>query len=67
MPMKLRICSFHRDVTVYKLISKDTIEESILACAKGKLHLEQNVAGNFDEGELEFLVFYSCMFLIIIL
>jgi len=40
-----------RDVTVYKLISKDTIEESILACAKSKLHLEQNVAGNFDEDE----------------
>ena len=42
---------------MYKLISKDTIEESILACAKSKLHLEQNVAGNFDEGEFEFLVF----------
>lgn len=31
---------------MYKLISKDTIEEGVLKCAESKLNLEENVAGN---------------------
>jgi len=33
-----------RDVTVYRLIAKDTIEEAILQCAQNKLRLEQDMA-----------------------
>ncbi|XP_068755461.1 SWI/SNF-related matrix-associated actin-dependent regulator of chromatin subfamily A containing DEAD/H box 1-like [Montipora capricornis] len=33
-----------REVTVYRLIAKDTIEEAILLCAQSKLRLEQDMA-----------------------
>jgi len=38
-----------RPVTIYKLISKDTIEESILKLGEQKLLLEKKVVGNEDE------------------
>eukprot|EP00112_Aurelia_sp_Birch-Aquarium-sp1_P018391 Seg438.13 transcript_id=Seg438.13/GoldUCD/mRNA.D3Y31 product="SWI/SNF-related matrix-associated actin-dependent regulator of chromatin subfamily A containing DEAD/H box 1B" protein_id=Seg438.13/GoldUCD/D3Y31 len=38
-----------REVTVYKLISKDSIEEGIFTCANNKLNLERNVTGNYEE------------------
>lgn len=34
---------FHREVTVIRLIAKNTIDESMLACAKRKLQLEKEV------------------------
>ncbi|KAM7452234.1 ATP-dependent helicase smarcad1 [Porites harrisoni] len=35
-----------REVTVYRLIAKDTIEEAILQCAQSKLRLEQDMAAS---------------------
>lgn len=35
--------TYNRDVTVYRLIAKDTIEEAILQCAQNKLLLERDM------------------------
>lgn len=42
--------SCNREVTVYRLIAKDTIEEAILQCAQNKLRLEQDMA-SMDSGK----------------
>eukprot|EP00794_Sanderia_malayensis_P000180 gene180-793_t len=50
-----------RNVTIYKLISKDTIEEGILKCANNKLALEKNIAGTHakdDDSASEEVVSY---------
>ena len=39
---------FCREVTVYRLISKNTVEEGMLRCAQAKLQLEQDVTGQTD-------------------
>ncbi|XP_031567802.1 SWI/SNF-related matrix-associated actin-dependent regulator of chromatin subfamily A containing DEAD/H box 1-like [Actinia tenebrosa] len=40
-----------RDVRVYKLISRNTIEEAMLKCAKSKLKLEKDVVSTDDDEE----------------
>lgn len=42
--------SFFREVTVYKCIGKDTIEENILKCGEKKLRLEKEVVGGNEHG-----------------
>jgi len=39
-----------RDVKVYRLISKNSIEEAILHCAERKLKLEMDVTGSGQKG-----------------
>lgn len=34
-----------RDVSVYRLVSRNTVEEAMLRCAQAKLQLEQDVTG----------------------
>ena len=36
----------HRDVTIYKLIGEDTIEENMLRVGERKLELEKELVGN---------------------
>ena len=35
--------TFYREVSVVRLISKDTVEEGMLRCARGKLKLEKDI------------------------
>ena len=37
-----------REVTVHRLISKNTVEEAMLRCALAKLQLEQDVTGQSE-------------------
>jgi len=50
--LSLVICSFVmcRDVKIYRLISKNSIEEAILRCAEKKLKLEMDVTGSGQKG-----------------
>lgn len=41
---------FLRDVNIYRLISKNTIEEAMLRSAEAKLKLEMDVTGAGDKG-----------------
>ena len=40
-----------RDVTVIRLVGKDTVEEDMLVCAQSKLKLEQDLTASSDSGE----------------
>lgn len=42
-----------RDVTIYRLVSKNTIEEAMLRCAQAKLRLERDVTGIKDDDDEE--------------
>jgi len=39
-----------RDVKIYRLVSKSSIEEAILHCAEKKLKLEMDVTGGNQKG-----------------
>jgi len=39
-----------RDVKVFRLVSKNSIEEAILHCAEKKLKLEMDVTGSGQKG-----------------
>ncbi len=41
-----------RDVTVYRLLSKGSVEEGIYRCAQNKLKLEQDVTGIAAKGKI---------------
>lgn len=41
------------EVTVYKLITENTIEESMLLLAENKLQLDQSISGQENEGKFE--------------
>lgn len=48
---------------MYRLIAKDTIEESILQCAQNKLRLERDMAASDDgESKSNYFLFF-CPFL----
>jgi len=46
-----------RDVKIYRLISKNSIEEAILHCAEKKLKLEMDVTGSNQKGRTLLLDF----------
>ena len=46
----MAIC--YRDVTIYRLVSKNTVEEAMLRSAQAKLQLEQDVTGQ-TEGKID--------------
>jgi len=55
------ICLMCRDVKVYRLISKSSIEEAMLHCAEKKLKLEMDVTGSGQKGgTLLFDCFLPC-------
>ena len=51
-----------RDVTVYKFIGENTIEENMLRCGEKKLQLEKNLVGNHEESMFVFFhyLFKNC-------
>lgn len=44
------LLSLYREVTVYRLIASNTIEEAMLQCAQNKLRLERDMAA-MDNGK----------------
>ena len=48
-----------RDVKIYRLVSKNSIEEAILHCAEKKLKLEMDVTGSNQKGMILWLDFFS--------
>ncbi len=48
-----------RDVTIYRLVSQNSIEEGMLRCALGKLKLEQDVTGTKKGNSFHSTYFYT--------
>jgi len=49
--------SVRRDVKIYRLISKSSIEEAMLRCGEKKLKLEMDVTGSGQKGRSSY---WSC-------
>jgi len=50
----------YRDVKVYRLISKNSIEEAMLHCAEKKLKLEMDVTGGGQKGRALYCSLSTC-------
>ena len=60
-PISSFVC-IYRDVKIYRLVSKNSIEEAILHCAEKKLKLEMDVTGSNQKGLTLLLDTFSCAF-----